>query len=67
MTNWKLWAKAALVRAVKTFGQTFASLITVGAAFYEVDWIYVLSCSGTALILSIATSLGGLPEVKEIQ
>lgn len=67
MTNWKLWIKAALVRAVKTFGQTFASLITVGAAFHEVDWIYVLSCSGAALVLSLATSLGGLPEVKEIQ
>lgn len=67
MTNWKLWIKAALVRAVKTFGQTFASLITVGAAFAEINWAYVLSCSATALILSLATSLGGLPEVKEIQ
>lgn len=67
MTNWKLWLHAALIRAVKTFGQTFASLITVGAAFTEVDWVYVLSCSATALILSLFTSLGGLPEAKEIQ
>ena len=67
MTNWKSWLHAALIRAVRTFGQTFASLITVGAAFHEVDWIYVLSCSGAALVLSLATSLGGLPEVKEIQ
>ncbi len=65
MTNWNLWIKAALVRALKTFGQTFASLISVGAAFTEVDWVYVLSVSATSLILSLFTSLGGLPEVKE--
>ena len=63
MTNWKTWAKAALIRAAKTFGQTFASMITVGAAISELDWRYMASCSAVALIYSLVTSLAGLPEV----
>ena len=62
--NWKEWAIAALVRALKTFAQTFASMIAVGAAFSEVDWLRALSVSGVAFVLSILTSLAGLPEVK---
>jgi hypothetical protein len=62
--DWKEWAKAALIRAVKTFAQTFASCIAVGATMAEVDWLRALSVSGVAFVLSIATSLGGLPEVK---
>ena len=60
----KEWASAALVRAVKTFAQSFASMIAVGAAFSEIDWIRALSVSGVAFVLSILTSLGGLPEVE---
>lgn len=60
----KIWIKAAGIRALKTFAQTFASMITVGAAFREVDWTYVASVACTAGILSIMTSLAGLPEVK---
>ena len=65
--DWKEWALAAFIRALKTFAQTFASMIAVGAAFSEVDWIRALSVSGVAFVLSILTSLGGLPEVEKKQ
>ena len=63
--NWKEWAIAALIRAVKTFFQTFAGFIAVGAAVNEVDWLRALSVSGVAFVLSILTSLTGLPEVEK--
>lgn len=66
--NWKEFLIAALIRAVRTFAQTFASMIAVGAAFSEVEWLRALSVSGVAFVLSILTSLAtGLPEVKEQQ
>lgn len=58
------WMKAALIRAVKTVAQTAIGMITVGAALDEVKWIYVLSVSATAGVLSILTSIAGLPEVE---
>ena len=61
---WKTWLKAALIRAVKTFAQTAVSMIAVGAAFSEIDWLRVLSVSGVAFVLSMLTSLAGLPEVE---
>lgn len=63
--DWKQWAVAALIRAIRTFAQTFVSMIAVGAAFSEIDWIRTVSCSGVAFILSMATSLTGLPEVEK--
>ena len=63
--NWKEWAIAALIRAVKTFAQTFVGCIAVGAAIHEVDWLHALSVSGVAFALSILTALGGLPEVQK--
>ena len=65
--RWKEWAKAALIRAIRTFAQTFAGCIAVGAAASEVDWIRALSVSGVAFVLSILTSLAGLPEVEKQQ
>lgn len=62
--NWKEWAFAALIRALRTFAQTFAGCIAVGAAVNEVDWLRALSVSGVAFVLSILTALGGLPEVE---
>lgn len=62
--DWKAWVKAAGIRALKTFAQTFASMIAVGAAVSEVDWLRALSVSGVAFVLSILTSLAGLPEVE---
>ncbi|MBQ3057609.1 MAG: hypothetical protein IJD00_01500 [Clostridia bacterium] len=58
------WLKAAAIRAIKTFAQTAASLVTVGALISEINWIMVLSASAVAFIYSILTSLAGLPEIK---
>lgn len=65
MWNWKEWLRAALIRAVKTFAQTMVGSIAVGAAFAEIDWIRALSVSGVAFVLSLLTSLAGLPEVEK--
>ena len=62
--NWKEWLKAAGIRAIRTFAQTFVGFIAVGAALEEVQWLRALSVSGAAFVLSILTSLTGLPEVK---
>ena len=63
--NWKKFMAAALIRAIRTFAQTFASMITVGAAFAEVEWWKALSVSGVAFVLSLLTSLAtGLPEAE---
>ena len=68
MIDWKKFLIAALIRAVRTFAQTFVSMIGVGAAFSEVDWLRALSVSGVAFFLSILTSLAtGLPEVEKIE
>jgi hypothetical protein len=64
-TKMKNWIKAAGIRSARTFAQTFASLMTVGAALSEIDWAYIASVSVVAAIYSIATSIAGLPEVKE--
>ena len=64
--NWKEWLKAALIRALRTFAQTFVGFIAVGAALEEIQWLRALSVSGAAAVLSILTSLAtGLPEVKK--
>ena len=63
--NWKEWAIAALIRALRTFAQTFVGFIAVGAALEEVQWLRALSVSGAAFVLSILTSLAtGLPEAE---
>lgn len=59
----KTWWKAAGVRAIKTFCQTAVSMLTVGQAFIDVDWINVLSVSGVAAVISLLTSIAGIPEV----
>ena len=63
--NWRDWIKAAGIRAIKTFAQTMVGSIAVGAAFNEVDWIRALSVSGVACVLSLLTSLAGLPEIDQ--
>lgn len=62
--DWTSWLKAALVRALKTFAQTAVASITVGAALEEVAWLHVLSVAGLSFVLSMLTSLAGLPEVE---
>ena len=64
MKNWKLWLKAASVRAIKTVAQTAAATIGTSAVMGEVNWIMVGSASLLAGILSMLTSVAGLPEVK---
>lgn len=65
MRNWKLWFKAAAVRAIKTVAQTAVATIGTSAVMGAVDWIIVGSASLLAGILSLLTSVAGLPEVKE--
>ena len=64
MKNWKLWIKAAGVRAVKTVAQTAVATIGTSAAMGEVNWLMVGSASLLAGILSLLTSIAGLPEVQ---
>lgn len=61
----KTWLKAALIRAIKTVAQTAVSLIGVGSVMSDINWAMVGSASLLAGILSILTSVAGLPEVKE--
>ena len=65
MKNWKNWLKAAGVRAVKTVAQTAVATIGTSAAMGEVNWVMVGSASLLAGILSLLTSVAGLPEVQE--
>ena len=64
MKNWKLWIKAAGVRALKTVAQTAVATIGTSAAMGDVNWLMVGSASLLAGILSLLTSVAGLPEVQ---
>ena len=58
--------EAALIRALRTFCQTLAGLITVGAAMSEINWLHIISVALVATILSFLTSIAaGLPETAE--
>lgn len=61
----KNWIKAAGIRAIKTFAQTAVSMLTIGQAVIDVNWINVLSISSVAALISILTSIAGLPEVED--
>lgn len=62
----KRWAVAAGMRSLKTFCQTAASLIGTGAVgFTDLDWIQIASVSGVAAVLSLLTSVAGIPEVAD--
>ena len=63
-TNIKAWFKAALVRAVKTVAQTAVATIGTSAMLSEINWMVVLSSSVVAGLLSLLTSVAGLPEVN---
>lgn len=61
---WKLWAKAAVVRALKTVAQSAVALIGTGAVgIIDVNWLTIASVAGLAGVVSILTSIAGLPEV----
>lgn len=61
----KKWLKAAAVRAIRTIAQTAIATIGSAVAIGGVDWMLVASASALAGILSLLTSVAGLPEVKE--
>lgn len=65
MKNFKAWFKAAGIRAVKTVAQTAVAVIGTSAMLDEVNWMAVASASALAGVLSLLTSVGGLPECKE--
>lgn len=61
---WKSWLRAAGIRALRTMGQSAVAALGTGAAFYTVDWRAVGMVAGMAGLVSVLTSLGGLPEVQ---
>ena len=63
--NFKLWLKCASIRAIKTIAQTMIATIGTSAVISEVNWTIVLSASLLSGILSLLTSVAGIPEVKE--
>lgn len=62
--NWKNWVKAAGIRAIKTVAQTAVATIGTAAVMGEVNWPMVASASVLAGVLSLLTSVAGLPEVE---
>ena len=65
MRDWRKWAKCAGIRAIKTVAQTAVATIGVSAIMSDVNWIAVGSASLLAGVLSVLTSVAGLPEVSE--
>ena len=65
MTNFKKWITAAGIRALKTVAQTAVATIGTSAVISEVNWVMVASASILAGVLSLLTSVAGLPELKE--
>lgn len=65
MEKFKVWIKAAGVRAIKTVAQTAVATMGTSVAFGEINWVGVASASALAGLLSLLTSVAGLPEVKE--
>jgi hypothetical protein len=66
MRNWKNWIKCAGIRAIKTVAQTAIATIGTSAVIGEVNWVAVASASALAGIISLLTSLAGIPEEESI-
>ncbi|MFR8078615.1 MAG: holin [Christensenellales bacterium] len=60
----KQWIKAAGIRAIKTIAQTAVAMIGTSVVISEVDWVMVVSASVLSGVLSLLTSVAGLPELK---
>jgi hypothetical protein len=68
MIDWKEWAKAALIRAVRTFAESMIAYIGTGAVVLgDVNWVAALSAGGFGFVTAILLALSGLPEVKEVK
>lgn len=65
--DWKAWAKAAIVRALKTVAQSAVAMIGTAVVMAEVDWKMVVSAALLAGVISILTSVAGLPEVSTVE
>ena len=65
MKNFKVWIKAAGIRAAKTMAQTAVALLPASATISAVDWKVVVGTAALAGVASVLTSLAGLPEVEE--
>lgn len=63
--NWKKWIQAAGIRAVKTMAQTAIALIPASVMISAVDWKTVLGTAALSGVVSMLTSLAGIPEVDE--
>ena len=64
--EWGTWFRAALIRAVKTMAQAAIAMIGTATVMSEIDWKMVVSATIVAGILSLLTSLAGLPEVEDV-
>lgn len=67
MRDWKTWIKAAGIRALKTCAQTAIATIGAAAVLSDVDWAIVASASVLAGVLSLLTSIAGIPEEQSIE
>lgn len=67
MRDWKTWIKAAGIRAIKTMAQTAIATIGAAAVLSDVDWAVVASASVLAGVLSLLTSIAGIPEEQSIE
>lgn len=65
MRDWKAWARAAGVRAVKTFAQSAVAMIPAAATITAVDWKVVIGTAALAAVGSFLTSIAGLPELND--
>lgn len=66
--NWKEWAKAAIIRAIRTFAESMLAYIGTGAIVLgDVNWIAALSAGGFGAICAILLALAGLPEVNKLE
>jgi len=65
MNDWKAWIKAAGIRAIKTVAQTAVATIGAASVISDVDWLVVTSAAVLAGVLSLLTSVAGLPELKD--
>lgn len=63
--NWKLWMKAAGIRALKTFAQAAVAMLPAAAMITAVDWSVVIGTAALAAVASLLTSIAGVPEVED--